>query len=305
VSTPQIGIAIVAPSGYTQDAAAIASGIARLEAQGCTVHNYFDVARVHQRFGDTDEGRLAQLGAAAADPAVDVVMALRGQYGLSRILPRIDFQAMADSGKIFCGFSDFTAFQMGLLAKTGALSYAGPMFFSDFCHAQLDEFTIGDFWRCLAGPRHRISEKAAGNPSVSVNGTIWGGNLAMIMSLLGTEYFPQIEGGILFLEDVNEHPYRVERMLLTLMQAGVLARQRAVVLGDFSAYSLSPADNGYNFDTMLAYLRATLPVPVLTGLTHGHGRTRTTIPFGAPATLMSDAEGFTIDIGSYPTRPNV
>jgi muramoyltetrapeptide carboxypeptidase len=305
VNTPKIGIAIVAPSGYTQDAPAIASGIARLQAQGCTIHNYFDVARVHQRFGDTDEGRLAQLHAAASDPAVDVVMALRGQYGLTRILPRIDFQAMADSKKIFCGFSDFTAFQMGLFAKTGALSYAGPMFFTDFCHAELDALTIGDFWRCLAGPRHRISEKVAGNPALSVNGTIWGGNLAMIMSLLGTDYFPRIENGILFLEDVNEHPYRVERMLLQLMQAGVLAHQRAVVLGDFSAYKLSPQDNGYDFDTMVAYLRATLPVPVLTGLTHGHGRTRVTIPFGAPATLLSDEEGFTIDIGSYPTITHV
>lgn len=305
MSTPQIGIAIVAPSGYTHDAAAVARGIERLQAQDCLVHNYFDVARVHERFGDTDEGRLAQLARAAADPEVQVVMALRGQYGLSRILPHIDFEAMAASGKIFCGFSDFTAFQMGLYAKTGAMSYSGPMFYSDFGFDECDDFTVNDFWSCLKGPRHRITGEAEGNPSVSVDGVTWGGNLAMINSLIGTPYFPHIDGGILYVEDVNEHPYRIERMLLQLMQAGVLERQRAVVLGDFSAYRLGPADNGYTFDTMLAYLRATLPVPVLTGLRFGHGRTRVTVPFGAPATLVSSAAGFTLDIGGYPTLAHV
>jgi muramoyltetrapeptide carboxypeptidase len=119
----------------------------------------------------------------------------------------------------------------------------------------------------------------------------------MIMSLLGTEYFPRSSGGILFLEDIAEHPYRVERMLLQLMQAGVLARQQAIVLGDFSGYRLAPADNGYDFDEMLAYLRATLPCPVLTGLEFGHIPRRVTIPFGAQGRLVSDRR-------EYPLAPD-
>ncbi len=301
MNIPPIGIAIVAPSGQTLDQAAVDHGIARLRALGCTVHNYFDTARVFQRFGDTDAGRLAQLHDAAADPAVQVVMALRGQYGLTRILPQIDFARMAASGKIFCGFSDFTAFQMALYSRTGACSYAGPMFHSDFMPAHLDEFTVGDFWRCLQGPVHAIEQAAAGNPAADVQGTIWGGNLAMLVSLLGTGYLPVIDGGILFVEDVNEHPYRVERMLLQLLQAGVLGRQKALVLGDFSGYRLGPGDNGYDFDAMLAYLRATLPIPVVTGLRHGHGRTRVTIPVGARAHLVSGAGGFRIDLRDYPS----
>ncbi|MES2317132.1 MAG: muramoyltetrapeptide carboxypeptidase [Pseudomonadota bacterium] len=300
MNTKKISIAIVAPSGYTFDDAAIAQGIARLEAQGHTVHNYFDTAKVFQRFGGTDEARLEQLNAAAADPAVQVVMALRGQYGLSRILPRIDFERMAASGKIFVGFSDFTAFQMALLAKTGAMSYAGPMFLSDFAADEPLAFTVDDFFQCLGSSTHRISQVAFGNPVVNASGTVWGGNLAMIMSLLGTDYFPAIDDGILFIEDVNEHPYRVERMLLQLMQAGVLARQKALILGDFSAYKLGPNDNGYDFDAMVAYLRATLPCPVLTGLQFGHGRKRVTIPFGASATLHSDAAHFELTVSGYP-----
>ncbi len=304
MNSKKIGIAIVAPSGYTFNDDAVAKGIARLEAQGHTIHNYFDSTRVHQRFGGTDQARLEQLNAAAADPDVQVVMALRGQYGMSRLLPHIDFARMADSGKIFSGYSDFTAFQMALLAKTGAMSYAGPMFLSDFASGEPLAFTVDDFFQCLGGPTHRIHQAASGNPRLNVSGTLWGGNLAMINSLLGTEYFPQFDDGILFVEDVNEHPYRVERMLLQLMQAGVLARQKALVLGDFSAYSLAPHDNGYDFDAMLDYLRATLPCPVLTGLQFGHCRKRVTIPFGAKATLWSDAAHFELVASGYPTVPN-
>lgn len=304
MNSQQIGIAIVAPSGYSFDDASIAQGIARLEAQGHTVHNYFDTSKVFQRFGGTDEARLAQLNAAAADPGVQVVMALRGQYGMTRLLPHIDFARMAASGKIFVGFSDFTAFQMALLAKTGAMSYAGPMFLSDFAAGEPVAFTVDDFFQCLGSRTHRITQSASRNPALNVSGTVWGGNLAMITSLLGTEYFPRIDDGILFVEDVNEHPYRVERMLLQLMQSGVLARQKALVLGDFSAYKLAPHDNGYDFDAMLAYLRATLPCPVLTGLQFGHSRKRVTIPFGAKATLWSDAVHFELEISGYPTLRN-
>jgi muramoyltetrapeptide carboxypeptidase len=299
--TKEIGIAIFAPGGRAPDDAVLARGIERFEQRGCIVHNYYDPAHNYQRFGGTDEGRLAQLNAAVADPEVQVVMALRGQYGLTRLLPRIDFEALAASGKIFVGFSDVTALHMGLMAKTGAISYAGPMFAGDFAAAEPVAFTLDNFWQCLAGPTHVITEQACGNPSVDLSGNIWGGNLAMLVSLLGTEYFPRIEGGILFVEDINEHPYRVERMLLQLMQAGVLGRQKALILGDFSAYRLSPADHGYDFDVMLDYLRRTLPLPVLTGLQFGHIPKRVTIPFGAHASLVSDSARFQLTMSDYPT----
>lgn len=300
-SLPSCGIAIVAPSGYAHDDAGLARGLALLESLGCRVHNYYDPARVFQRFGASDDERLAQLYAAAANPDVQVVMALRGQYGLTRLLPRIDFEQLAASGKIFCGFSDFTALQMGLYAATGRQSYAGPMFYSDFAASRPDAFTLGDFGQCLAGPGHAVRGEGAGNPALEVEGTVWGGNLAMLMSLLGTPYLPAIDGGILFLEDVNEHPYRIERMLLQLQQAGVLGRQKALLLGDFSAYKLTPADNGYDFPVMVAYLRAHLPLPVLTGLPFGHGATRATIPFGAPGSLRCGGGAFELSLRDYPT----
>lgn len=302
--TQQIGIAIVAPAGQALDPCAVDRGIARLEDQGCLVHNYYDHNSIHERFGGTEAGRLAQLQAAVQDPDVQIIMALRGGYGTTRLLPHIDFEAIAASGKLVVGFSDVTAIHMGLLAKTGALSYAGPMIAGDFGAREPVQFTLDDFWHCLQGPTHTIHECASGNPGIQEEGRVWGGNLAMIVSLLGTPYFPAlplIDGGILYLEDIGEHPYRVERMLLQLQQAGVLERQRAVVLGDFSGYKLAPNDNGYDFDTMLAHLRATLPVPVLHGLSFGHIPRRVTIPFGAQGRLASTADGFSLTLSDYPT----
>jgi muramoyltetrapeptide carboxypeptidase len=300
----KIGIAIVAPGGHAPDEAGVARGIASLEAQGCLVHNYYDPALKYQRFGGTDAARIAQLMAATSDPEIQIVMALRGSYGISRILPALDFDHFAASGKLYVGYSDFTAFHMGLLASrggAGGISFAGPMLCDDFTREDADPFTLQNFWQCLRGPDHIVHAQQVGNPQVAVSGTLWGGNLSMLTHLLATPHFPQINGGILFIEDVNEHPYRVERMLLQLLHAGVLGRQQALVLGDFSAYRLGAFENGYNFDEMLAYIRATLPLPVFTGLRFGHTRERVTLPVGAPAELVSDASGFRLHISGYPT----
>lgn len=299
--TSRLGIAIVAPAGCISEPSALERAIARLEEQGFLVRNYYDHSRAFQRFGGDDVSRLEQLHAAVADPDIHLVIALRGGYGISRLLPAIDFEAIAASGKILVGFSDVTALHMGLMAKAGGLSYAGPMVAGDFGAPEPVAFTLDDFWSCLAGPTHTITERVAGNPALEVGGTVWGGNLAMVAALLGTPYFPNIGDGILWLEDIGEHPYRVERMLLQLMQAGVLERQQAVVLGDFSGYRLGPLDNGYDFDAMLAYLRQTLPVPVLTGLGFGHIERRVTIPFGAQGRLLSGADGFSLTLSDYPT----
>lgn len=300
---PGTCVAIVAPGGYAPDVAALERGIALLQAQGCKVRNFYDHANRHQRFAATDADRIAQLCDAAADPEVQVVMALRGAYGISRILEELDFPALAASGKLFVGYSDFTAMHLGLLAQAGAVSFAGPMLCGDFGCATPSASTLDHFWRMLTTPSQTIRVAATGNPQLTAAGTLWGGNLAMLTHLLGTPYFPQIEGGILFVEDVNEHPYRVERMLLQLEHAGVLARQQAVLLGDFSNYRLADYDNGYDFEAMLAYARANLSVPLLTGLPFGHTCDRITLPVGARAGLVSAADGFDLTLSGYPVLP--
>ena len=299
-SVSKIGVAIVAPGGYAPDESAYRSGIAALEAQGCTVRSYYDPALKYQRFGDTDQARVAQLHAAAIDPDVQIVMALRGGYGLSRLLPMLDFDLLAKSGKLFVGHSDFTAFQLALLAKTGAVSFAGPMLCDDYTREEGSEVTRLDFWRCISSTTHTVNWPGQGNPAVSVSGQLWGVNLTMLTSLLGTPYFPQVEGGILFVEDIHEHPYRIERMLLQLLHAGVLEQQKALVLGDFSGYRLTDYDNGYDFEAMLVYLRQHLPLPVLTGLPFGHIHDKATLPVGSDAQLDSLGESVLLGMMRYP-----
>ena len=209
-----VGVAIVAPGGYAPDETALSRAIGRLQAQGCRVRSYYEPAAKHQRFGGTDEMRIEQLHAAASDADVRIVLALRGGYGMTRLLPKLDLDMLAASGKIFVGHSDFTALQMALLARTGMTSFAGPMVCDDFTREQTSEFTMRHFWQCLISASHTVTATSQDNPAADVSGTLWGGNLTMLTHLLGTPYFPHIDGGILFIEDVNEHPYRVERMLL-------------------------------------------------------------------------------------------
>jgi muramoyltetrapeptide carboxypeptidase len=295
-----IGVAIVAPGGYAPDEVGLARGIALLEKQGCIVHNYYDPQAKYQRFGGSDEARVAQLHDAADDPNVQIILALRGGYGMSRILPMLDLNKLANSGKLFVGHSDFTALQMALLSKTGAFSFAGPMLCDDFTRADVSDFTMDQLWRCLTSASHTVSAKVEGNPAIKVSGRLWGGNLAMLTHLVGTPYFPQVDGGILFVEDINEHPYRVERMMLQLLHAGVLSRQKAIVLGDFSNYRLTDYDNGYDFAAMLAYLRTQLSVPVITGLPFGHIQDKVTLSVGCQATLTADAHHMQLVMTGYP-----
>lgn len=296
-----VGVAIIAPGGYAEDDAAYERGIARLEAMGCRVKSYYDPAAKFQRFGGTDKTRAAQICEAFRDPDVRIVMALRGGYGCSRLLDKIDYDAIASSGKLFVGHSDLTALQLVLLAKTGAPSFSGPMIHPDFTRDEISAFTMHHFWQCIADSSHAISVQAVGNPVVDVSGKLWGGNLSMIAHMLGTGYFPEIEGGILCLEDISEHPYRIERMMIQLLHAGVLQKQGAIVLGDFSGYKLNEYDNGYDFDAMVSYLRSNLKVPVLTGLPLGHIRDKITLAIGCNANLVSTQAGFELSMNGHPS----
>jgi muramoyltetrapeptide carboxypeptidase len=120
------------------------------------------------------------------------------------------------------------------------------------------------------------------------NATLWGGNLTLLASLLGTPYFPEVKGGVLFLEDVGEHPYRIERLLSQLLNAGVLSRQRAIVMGQFTEFKLTPHDRGFNLQSVFKWLRTQISSPVLTNLPFGHVATKVLLPFGAKVDLVVD-----------------
>jgi muramoyltetrapeptide carboxypeptidase len=282
------GLAIVAVSGCALDGLAVERGLQVLRERGFVVHNYYAHDQKFQRFGATDAQRLSQLHAAIDNPDVHIVMALRGSYGLSRLLPHIDYKKIAESKKYLVGHSDFNALQLAMLAKTDTSSFCGPMLCDDFSREELSTYTHSQFFDCIQNHQHMIRFEDVDHTELDVSGRLWGGNLAMLCHLLGTEYFPRIEDGILFVEDIAEHPYRVERMMLQLHFAGVLQRQKAIVFGNFSAYKLAPHDNGYDFEQMIIYLRSVLGVPIVTGLPFGHIKDKASLVIGSDARLIAN-----------------
>jgi muramoyltetrapeptide carboxypeptidase len=294
-------LVVFSPSGVIAEPAALRRSLVRLRELGFDARADQAALARSQRFAGSDEARLASLHrVAGAAPAV--AMAARGGYGLTRLLDRIDWKLLARSvgrGTRWVGHSDFTALQLALLAHTGAASWAGPLACYDFGRAEeehgepvveaVDEVTAGCFAEAMRGELEAVGFRTdAGFDGLHLRGPLWGGNLAMLVSLLGTPHAPppaRVKGGLLFVEDVNEHPYRVERMLLQLLQAGVVGAQKAVLLGRFTDWATSPLDRGYGMKAMLAQLRAQTRVPILTGLPFGHVPTKVTLPVGCRATL--------------------
>jgi len=316
-------IYIYSPSGAVRDKAAFRRGVKRLEKLGHEVEVDEAALASHMRFAGDDATRLASIHRAAASGA-DVALISRGGYGLTRILPGIHYKAVAkaiDKGMLFVGISDFTAFQNAVYAKTGAITWAGPalcegfgvggraalepgqtqapaLLPDDIMEACFDDLlsgqgegagwrqhreTGGDTTNLIAASAHPASARGTFGLKKA---TLWGGNLSVLCSMLGTPYFPEVKGGLLFLEDIAEHPYRLERMLTQLLHSGVLARQKAVILGQFTDYKLVPHDRGFKLQSVIDWLRLQVKVPVLTNLPYGHVATKVLLPVGAPCDLM-------------------
>jgi muramoyltetrapeptide carboxypeptidase len=331
-------IYVYSPSSRVIDKAAFKRGIKRLEFLSHEVEIDPDALTGHLRFAGDDATRIAAISRAAASGA-DVALTARGGYGISRILGGIDYKAIAKAinpskgqGTLFVGYSDFTALQCALLAKTGATSWAGPSVCGDFgqivekdgspdciMEACFDDLLVGQGegtgWRmpieksitASKNIANNIAAQAINTPAKDVlttkvaiqkesfninNATLWGGNLTVLTSLVGTPYLPPAamdKTGILFIEDVAEHPYRIERNLTQLLHSGVLGKQKAIIFGQFTNYKLFPtSDKGFKLQSVVDWLRTQVKCPVLTGLPMGHVATKVTLPFGEKVTLAVD-----------------
>ncbi|EFN9754153.1 muramoyltetrapeptide carboxypeptidase [Escherichia marmotae] len=295
---------LIAPSGYCINQHAAQRGIQRLTDAGHQVNNVEVIARRCERFAGTETERLEDINALARLTSPNtIVLAVRGGYGASRLLADIDWQALVTRQQhdplLICGHSDFTAIQCALLAQGNVITFSGPMLVANFGADELNAFTEHHFWLALRNKTFAIEWQGEG-PACQSEGTLWGGNLAMLISLIGTPWMPQIENGILVLEDINEHPFRVERMLLQLYHAGILHRQSAIILGSFSGSAPNDYDAGYNLESVYAFLRSRLSIPLITGLDFGHEQRTVTLPLGAHAILNNDKRGTRMTISGHP-----
>lgn len=281
------GIYIMSPSSAIADAKVLIRGVKRLEKMGFKVALDRTVLAREQRFAGTDTQRLSAF-VRATKQKLPIVMASRGGYGVTRLLPHLDWRALADSGKRFVGQSDFTAFNLAFLAKTGSVSYAGPTACYDFGATKAEILTTEIFGEVMRGELEILSFESPHADPVDCRGVLWGGNLAMITALIGTPYMPKIKGGILFIEDVGEHPYRVERMLNQLAQAGILGKQKALLLGGFTDYRLAEHDRGYDLSSAIDFIKNTVNIPIVPGLPYGHTPMKVTLPIGAKVGLATE-----------------
>ncbi|MDR7305189.1 LD-carboxypeptidase [Rhodoferax saidenbachensis] len=291
-------IYIYSPSGAVRDKVAFKRGVKRLNTLGYDVDVDNDALASSTRFAGDDSTRLAAIHRAAASGA-DVALISRGGYGLTRILQGIRYKTVAkaiERGTQFVGISDFTAFQLALFAKTGAETWAGPALCEGFGVGGEPDLVPDDIMEdCFEdlvsgqgeGTGWRQDKTPGAVEALNVHGAmVWGGNLTVLASMLGTPFFPEIKGGILFLEDIGEHPYRIERTLTQLLNAGVIGRQKAILLGQFTGYKLTPHDRGYKLQSVVDWLRGQTKVPVLTNLPYGHVQTKVLLPVGKKADLV-------------------
>lgn len=266
----------IAPSGPF-DAEHFERGLALLRTRYRVSHRD-DVLSRHRGFlaGD-DARRLAEIHEALEDPSVEALVAVRGGYGASRLLDRIDAAVVARAGKLLVGFSDITALH-ALWARAGVRSLHAPMV------AALGRSSPEVWSRWVEAVEGVLSAPAALTPIASgtARGVLLGGNLSVLAALAGTPHAPPLDGALLFLEDVNESPYRLDRMLTTLRQSGWLARCAGVVIGALDD-GTAAADQRAAAEAVLADRLADLGIPVASGLAAGHIDDHRPVAFGATA----------------------
>jgi len=240
----------------------------------------------------SDAQRLADLHAAFADPEVDAVLALRGGYGCARLLDRIDTALLRRHPKLLIGYSDITSLH-GLLDTLGLPGLHAPMPTSDLLHPDADadaRALFGLLRRGLQAGDEIAPERMATHPLSQgelAEGRLIGGNLAVFTALLGTPWMPRAEGAILFIEDIGEEPYRVDRMLAQLRLAGVLDAAAGFLIGSFSEAE-SP-------DEVLADYLGHLSKPVLAGWPSGHTRPNVPLPMGLRVRMEVKAQRLQIE----------
>jgi len=292
----------------------------RMACAGFKVDNPTITTRQYLRFAGTDSQRASDLQniATGAIKAPKLLLGVRGGYGAVRLLPMVDWSTlgriMKERGTILAGFSDVTAIQCALLAKGDMSSLAAPMLYSEFGKTKPDQVSCRQFVEVLTNPNLAInipdaSLTSPNLPSIlsssepkTITGTMWGGNLSVVSALAGSEYLPRIDGGIVFLEDVGEQAYRIERMLYDLYLAGVFKNQQAIVFGALSGSGEDSYDKRYDVATVIRQLHKLTGLPIYSGMRFGHIGQKHSFPLGATCQLSANTVGgYQLVFNDYPT----
>jgi muramoyltetrapeptide carboxypeptidase len=297
-------VALVAPASPLLERDDLTRGEELCRALGCEPVLGVHAGARHGYLAGTDDQRLADLNRALRDDSVDAVWCLRGGYGMTRILHRVDFEALRRRPKAVIGYSDITSLINAIPICAGAVAFHGPV----ACRP-LTAFSRRHLERVVGQPRPAGEcERPPTPPDVLVprqgrvvalrggvaEGPLVGGNLTLLQCLIGTPFQPSLDGALLFLEDINEDLYRIDRILVHLRMAGALDRIAGAVIGHFTAMNRQTSDGALGFDEVLDTYFGPLGVPVVYGLTVGHIEDQWTLPVGVRAQLDAGAGTLTI-----------
>ncbi len=279
-------IGIVSPASSPDDLSTIESGVKYLESLGYRAEVGKNVGKVHGYLAGSTEDRLEDLHAMFKNKDIKAVFCVRGGYGSTRMLDKIDYNLIKRNPKIFVGYSDISALQLAFFTKTGLVTFAGPMVSIDFS-GEVSKYTEEIFWSLITTNKSygKISlpdgEKVSTLKKGKFKGRILGGNLALLSSLVGTDYLPDMKDRILFIEEIGELPYRIDRMLNQLRLSKVLHHVKGVVLGAFiDCNETDPTKRTLALGEVIEDYFGSLKVPVVYNFKHGHVKDNVTIPLG-------------------------
>ncbi len=290
-------IGIISPASSPDDLTRIELGVRYLEKLGYRVEVGKNVGKIRGYLAGTDDERLEDLHYMFKKKEVKAVICVRGGYGSPKLLDKIDYKLIGANPKIFVGYSDITALQMSFFQKTGLVTFGGPMLAVDF-YNEISGFTEEMFWSLITSKKSfgkitlPAEDKLFTLNNGNTKGRIIGGNLALLSSLLGTPYFPNVKDKILFLEDVSEAPYRIDRMLNQLRLAKILNQPSGVILGVFvDCNETDPAKKTLTLGEVIGDYFGSLDIPIIYNFSHGHLKNNITIPYGAMLKLNA-SRGF-------------
>ena len=279
-------IGIISPASTSDDILKVESGVRYLEKNGYKVEVGKNVGRYHGYLAGDDSLRLEDLHYMFKKKEVKAVICVRGGYGSPRLLDKIDYRLIKNNPKIFVGYSDITALNMAFFEKAGLITFNGPMVSVDFGD-EISPFTEENFWRILTSNKKlgRIAlpnnDKLFQLTKGNTTGRIIGGNLALLASLQGTDYFPDMNDKILFLEDIGELPFRIDRMLNQLRLSKVFNQIKGIVLGAFiDCHETDPLKKTLTLGEVVDDYLNKLKIPVVYNFPNGHIKDIVTIPNG-------------------------
>lgn len=283
-------VAISSPAGAVWDAKQVETFINILTAFGFEVVLGKTLSLKHGYFAGTDEERANELNQFFRDQSISAIFCMKGGWGCARILDLLDYPAIKQNPKILIGFSDITALLLAITNQTGLITFHGPVGNSGW-----NDFTTDVFKRvCMNAeaiqyPKNPVTDLQPKIQSKGkATGELWGGNLTVLTSLIGSKYLPDFKGAILFLEEAKEEPYSIDRMLTQLKLAGIFESVAGIIFGKCSKCLAEEPAKAFTTEEVLSQHFSNLKIPVVSDFMIGHIENKLTLPIGAMATLNAD-----------------